>query len=365
MAPIIEAGENDVLIVRKLEANKNAFGIFGYSFLEQNADKIQGSLINGVADDYDNISSGKYPISRSLFFYVKKAHVGVIPGIKEFIAEFTSDKAWGPDGYLADKGLIALPDAEREKWRETGARTRQQRRHVDVAPSPTVGERSCVLRPVAPRIAPAAGPMAQDDTESDAANGTAMQLLILTATLLVLTVIGFYLGRSRAVGCRRRPVACGCIRCRATTATMSPSGARCRPADLARLAGRASRQILRRIAVASLPREARALPPERLGLLLNDIRNLAQPAMSSARAADPALQAGRRSLQAECCSISRLAMFGLSSSALAIAGLVLCTPARSRRSCAPATGVEQVITSPSDRLLDRRHPHHRSASSCR
>ena len=113
----VEAGENDVLIVRKLEANKNAFGIFGYSFLEQNQDKIQGSLINGVADDYDDISSGKYPISRSLFFYVKKAHVGVVPGIKEYIAEFTSDKAWGPEGYLADKGLIALPDAEREKWR--------------------------------------------------------------------------------------------------------------------------------------------------------------------------------------------------------------------------------------------------------
>jgi phosphate transport system substrate-binding protein len=114
----IEAGENDVLIVRKLEGNKNAFGIFGYSFLEQNTDKVQGSLIDGIADDYDNISSGKYPISRSLYFYVKKAHVGVIPGIKEFIAEFTSDKAWGPDGYLADKGLIALPNAERDKWRK-------------------------------------------------------------------------------------------------------------------------------------------------------------------------------------------------------------------------------------------------------
>lgn len=114
----IEAGENDVLIVRKLEANKKAFGIFGYSFLDQNQDKIQGSLINGVEDTYDNISSGLYPISRSLFFYVKKVHAGVVPGIPEFVAEFTSDKAWGPDGYLAGKGLIALPDAEREKWRK-------------------------------------------------------------------------------------------------------------------------------------------------------------------------------------------------------------------------------------------------------
>ncbi len=113
----IEAGENDVLIVRKLEANKDAFGIFGYSFLDQNRDKIQSSLIDGIDDDYDNISSGKYPISRSLFIYVKKAHVGVVPGIKEFLSEYTSDKAWGPEGYLADKGLIALPDAERAKWR--------------------------------------------------------------------------------------------------------------------------------------------------------------------------------------------------------------------------------------------------------
>jgi phosphate transport system substrate-binding protein len=111
----VEAGENDVLIVRKLEANPAAFGIFGYSFLEQNQDKIQGSKINGVADTYENISSGDYPISRSLFIYVKKPHVGVIPGLQEFVVEFASDKASGPEGYLADKGLIALPDEEREK----------------------------------------------------------------------------------------------------------------------------------------------------------------------------------------------------------------------------------------------------------
>jgi phosphate transport system substrate-binding protein len=111
----VEAGENDVLIVRKLEANPAAFGVFGYSFLEQNQDKIQGSKINGVADTYENISSGEYPISRSLFIYVKKPHVGVIPGLQEFVVEFASDKASGPEGYLADKGLIALPDEEREK----------------------------------------------------------------------------------------------------------------------------------------------------------------------------------------------------------------------------------------------------------
>jgi phosphate transport system substrate-binding protein len=114
----IEAGENDNLIVQKLEANPNAFGIFGYSFLEENADKIQGSIVGGEEPTFENISAQKYPVSRPLFFYVKKAHVGQIPGIKEFVAEFTSEKAWGPDGYLADRGLIPLPDAERKKVRE-------------------------------------------------------------------------------------------------------------------------------------------------------------------------------------------------------------------------------------------------------
>jgi len=109
----VEAGENDNLIVQKLVANPKALGIFGYSFLDQNADKIRGIKINGLEPTYDSIASGKYPVSRSIFFYVKNAHVGTIPGIKEFVTEFTSDKAWGPEGYLADKGLIALPDADR------------------------------------------------------------------------------------------------------------------------------------------------------------------------------------------------------------------------------------------------------------
>ena len=115
----IEAGENDNLIVQKLEANPNAFGVFGYSFLDQNADKIQGSLVKGVAPTFENISAQKYPVSRALYFYVKTAHVGTIPGIKEFVAEFTSERAWGPEGYLADRGLIPLPDGERKKVRKS------------------------------------------------------------------------------------------------------------------------------------------------------------------------------------------------------------------------------------------------------
>ena len=112
----IEAGENDNLIIQKLQANPNAFGIFGFSFLDQNADVVQGSLVNGEAPTFENIADGKYPVSRPLFFYVKKAHVGTIPGIQEYLAEFTSEKAWGPEGYLADKGLIPMPDAERKAY---------------------------------------------------------------------------------------------------------------------------------------------------------------------------------------------------------------------------------------------------------
>jgi len=108
----VEAGENDNLIVQKLKANKNAVGIFGYSFLEQNMDSVKGSIVDGQAPTFENIASGKYPVSRPLFFYVKKAHVGAIPGIKEFVAEFTSRKAMGEEGYLADRGLVPLPSAE-------------------------------------------------------------------------------------------------------------------------------------------------------------------------------------------------------------------------------------------------------------
>lgn len=117
----IDAGENDNLIVQKLETNPKALGIFGYSYLEQNADKIQGSTIDGSDPTFENIAAGKYVVSRPLFFYVKKDHVGQIPGIKEYLAEFTSEKAWGTNGYLVDKGLIPMPDAERKEWAKKAA----------------------------------------------------------------------------------------------------------------------------------------------------------------------------------------------------------------------------------------------------
>ncbi len=111
----VEAGENDNLIVQKLDSNPKAFGVFGFSFLDQNADKLQGSVIDGVAPEFEKIADGSYPVSRPLYIYVKKAHVGAVPGIKEYLAEFVSEKAFGMEGYLADKGLIPMPDAERSQ----------------------------------------------------------------------------------------------------------------------------------------------------------------------------------------------------------------------------------------------------------
>ncbi|MGX5172752.1 PstS family phosphate ABC transporter substrate-binding protein [Aliikangiella sp. IMCC44653] len=104
----IEAGENDNLIVQKLVANPKALGIFGFSFLDQNSDKLQGSLVDGQKPTFEGIADGSYPVSRPLYFYVKNAHVGKVPGIKEFLTEYTSENAMGEEGYLTDKGLIPL-----------------------------------------------------------------------------------------------------------------------------------------------------------------------------------------------------------------------------------------------------------------
>ena len=113
----IEAGENDNLIVQKLVANKNALGIFGYSFLEENADRVKALKINGIAPNFETISSAKYTAARPLFIYVKKAHIGVIPGLKEFAEEYVSNKAIGEEGYLSDRGLVSLDSSDLAKTR--------------------------------------------------------------------------------------------------------------------------------------------------------------------------------------------------------------------------------------------------------
>lgn len=115
--PFIEAGENDNIIVQRLAADANALGIFGYSFLFENADKLKAVAVDGVQPTPETIADGKYELSRPLFIYIKNAHRGVIPGLDEFVTEYVSEEAFGPGGYLEERGLIPLPEAEREKVR--------------------------------------------------------------------------------------------------------------------------------------------------------------------------------------------------------------------------------------------------------
>lgn len=115
--PFVEAGENDNIIVQRLQADPNALGIFGYSFLYENQDTLKPVTINGVAPDLATIADGSYPVARPLFFYIKNAHRGVIPGLEEFVTEYVSEEAFGPDGYLPERGLVSLPDADREATR--------------------------------------------------------------------------------------------------------------------------------------------------------------------------------------------------------------------------------------------------------
>ncbi len=105
----IEAGENDNLIVQKLIGDTDMYGVFGFSFLEENTDRLQAATLNGMVPTADAIAADEYPVARSLFFYVKKAHVGVIPGIQEYVSEFTSNAAMGQNGYLKSVGLIVPP----------------------------------------------------------------------------------------------------------------------------------------------------------------------------------------------------------------------------------------------------------------
>ncbi len=119
--PFIEAGENDNLIVQRLEGDPNALGIFGYSFLYENQDKLKDVRMNGVASSQETIADGSYPLSRPLFFYVKNAHRGVIPNLDEFVNAYVEEDAIGPDGYLAERGLVALPDDERARVQDAVA----------------------------------------------------------------------------------------------------------------------------------------------------------------------------------------------------------------------------------------------------
>jgi|SRR5690554_50538 len=119
--PFIEAGENDNLIVQRLNADTNALGIFGYSFLYENSDTLKAVAVDGVLPAPETIADASYGVSRPLFFYIKNAHRGVIPGLEEFVTEYVSEESFGEGGYLSERGLIPLPAAERDTTREAVA----------------------------------------------------------------------------------------------------------------------------------------------------------------------------------------------------------------------------------------------------
>jgi phosphate transport system permease protein len=260
----VEAGENDNLIVQKLEANPAALGIFGFSFLQQNSDKLQGSHIGGVAPSFEAIASGEYAVSRSLYFYVKNAHVGRVPGLKEYVAEFMSEAASGEGGYLAGKGLIPLSPAERAQVVPAALALQPMGGAAAMAPTVTM---TTTVRP----------PLAE--------GWSGMLQPLTVGGLLVLTGIAYATGRRRAVAAvGGRPqrlhslpsyhglhVALWCV---------IPS------LVLAALWLILEPHILRALVVASLPPELAAKPDNELGLVLNDIQNLAnRDAIGSA--ADP------------------------------------------------------------------------------
>jgi len=119
--PFIEAGENDNLIVQRLNADANALGIFGYSFLFENSDTLKAVSVDGVSPSVETIADGSYSVSRPLYFYIKNAHRGVIPGLDAFVTEYVSEEAFGEGGYLSERGLIPLAADLREATREAVA----------------------------------------------------------------------------------------------------------------------------------------------------------------------------------------------------------------------------------------------------
>ncbi len=260
----VEAGENDNLIVQKLDTDPTALGIFGFSFLAENRDLLRGARVDGVPPTFENIAAGRYPISRSLFFYVKLPHVGLIPGIREYVDAFTRESAMGPNGYLSARGLIPLPDAERAEVRRTVLAALDEAARK----TGTVSKDGRTLEPIAPGERP---------------------LLLFVALLVTLTVVAYRLGRRRAVASvdgqlarlHSRPNYHGhyvALWCGLPAFTVFLLWMAVEPAAISRLI------------IAGLPADLVELGPERLGLLLNDIRNTASGNVAIA-ASDPVVRA--------------------------------------------------------------------------
>ena len=192
----VEAGENDNVIVQKLEANRNAFGIFGFSFLDENSAKLRGVSLDGTEPTYDNIAGGKYKGSRPLFVYIKKQHVGMVPGVDKFAAEYVSNKALGEDGYLAKKGLVTLPKAQLEAVRKdvTGM-------VADAVAE--LHERAQDCKAAAPAAVAAACRDAAFSLTQILSRSEAPMGLVYFTGLALLIFVGYLFGRSRAAAAGR------------------------------------------------------------------------------------------------------------------------------------------------------------------
>lgn len=292
----IDAGENDNLIVQKLQANPAAFGIFGYSFLEQNADTLKAAKVEGVAPTYEAISGKHYPVARELYIYVKDAHRSIIPGIDAFVRELLSEHAMGPEGYLADKGLVPF--------------TAEERARIESSVLASLG-----------LAAPAASARAEPKGALGAAlrrvsGSTGATATAIVVAVLGLSLIGFFMGRARAValagGELRRlhslpnyhgfyvALWCGL------------------PALLVALVWLAAQPtIVTKAATSAMPAERIAtLDDNQLSLLLSEARQAAQRADLS-QVADPAVRAAAATYR----SWNSMARLGAIGAAVALAVL--------------------------------------------
>ena len=214
--PFIEAGENDNLIVQRLTADPNAYGIFGYSFLYENQDQLKAIEIGGVAPNEETIESGEYAVSRPLFIYVKNDHRGVIPNLQEFVEEYVSEDAMGPGGYLSERGLIPLPEEKLKQVQEAAVDGR-----ADGDPELLAAQQA--NRSIR-RAATAPGrPSPRKASDSRNVRGHAHRRHSRAGARRLLA--GPQPGAGDGAGATPPG---DCTRCRSTTATTSHSGAACR-----------------------------------------------------------------------------------------------------------------------------------------
>ena len=269
----IDAGENDNLIVQKLQANSAAFGIFGYSFLEQNADTLKGAKVEGVAPSYEAISGRQYPVARDLFVYVKNAHRNIVPGIDSFVRELVSERAMGTEGYLADKGLVPF--------------SAEERKEIEIQTLAALGLDATATSTSSSGFTALSG----------LTRSTSTTVSAVLVAVLGLSLIGYFMGRSRSVA-----VAGGNLRQLHSLPNYHGFYVALwcgLPALLIALIWLAAQPaIVTQAAISVLPTErVESLDENQLSLLLSEVRQAATHA-DLGQVADPAVRAGAETYRA-------------------------------------------------------------------